>query len=330
MTTVSPTQDDEALSEWVKSLLGQIEDRLLVAAQGRTDFVTEVAGHITRAGGKRFRPMLVALAAGLGRDLGREVSEESVVRAALVVELTHVASLYHDDVMDSAALRRAAPSANAAYGNSVAIMAGDFLFSRASSIVATLGTDYVAVQAETFARLVQGQIAELLGPGDLDPIAHHLDVVADKTGSLIATSARFGGMVAGLGDSELDALTKFGEEIGIVFQLSDDLIDIISDQTGKTPGTDLREGVPTLATLSLLASPDPDDAELRDLVSRPLSEPEVATTLPRLRDHRVIEATRSYIAERAEIARSCLDALPEGAAKRGLGALCDTVVTRSS
>ncbi len=321
---------DEVLAEWVKGLLATVEDRLLVAAQARTDFVSEVARHITRAGGKRFRPMLVALAAGIGRDLGREVSDEEVVRAALVVELTHVASLYHDDVMDSAELRRAAPSANALYGNSVAIMVGDFLFSRASSIVATLGTEYVAVQAETFARLVQGQIAELLGPQHLDPVSHHLAVVADKTGSLIATSARFGGMVAGLGEAELEALTLYGEEIGVVFQLSDDLIDIISDQTGKTPGTDLREGVKTLATLTLSASTDPADAELRDLVSRPLAESEVAVALPRLRSHRVIEETRAEIVRRAWVARSYLDALPDGAAKRGLAELCETVVTRSS
>lgn len=321
---------DEALAEWVKGLLATVEDRLLIAAQARTDFVSEVARHITRAGGKRFRPMLVALAAGIGRDLGREVSDDEIVRAALVVELTHVASLYHDDVMDSAELRRAAPSANALYGNSVAIMVGDFLFSRASSIVATLGTEYVAVQAETFARLVQGQIAELLGPQELDPVAHHLAVVADKTGSLIATSARFGGMVAGLGEAELEALTLYGEEIGVVFQLSDDLIDIISDETGKTPGTDLREGVQTLATLTLAASDDPADAELRALVSRPLTDTEVAVALPQLRTHRVIEETRAEIVRRASVARSYLDALPDGAAKRGLAELCETVVTRSS
>lgn len=328
--TTETIDADEALAEWVKGLLATIEDRLIEAAQGRTDFVSEVARHITQAGGKRFRPMLVALAAGIARDLGREVSEDEIVRAALVVELTHVASLYHDDVMDSAELRRAAPSANALYGNSVAIMVGDFLFSRASSIVATLGVDYVSVQAETFARLVQGQIAELLGPRDLDPVSHHLEVVADKTGSLIATSARFGGMVAGLGDAELEALTLYGEEIGVVFQLSDDLIDITSDQSGKTAGTDLREGVQTLATLTLAASTDPEDAELRDLVSRPLAEPEVARALPQLRSHRVIEETRAEIVRRAAVARSYLDALPDGASKRGLAELCDTVVTRSS
>ena len=327
---MDPDAADEVLSEWVKDLLATIEDRLLVAVTARTEFVSEVARHITRAGGKRFRPMLVALAAGIGRDLGREVDDEAIIKAALVVELTHVASLYHDDVMDSAELRRSAPSANAVYDNSIAIMVGDFLFARASSVVATLGSDYVAVQAETFARLVQGQIAELLGPRGPAPVEHHLEVVADKTGSLIATSARFGGMVAGLGEDQLDALTRFGEEIGVVFQLSDDLIDITSDTTGKTPGTDLREGVQTLATLRLAASGDPADAELKELVSRPLSEAEVAYALPKLRSHRVIAETRDEIARRAEAARALLVGLPEGPAKRGLDALCDSVVTRSA
>jgi heptaprenyl diphosphate synthase len=321
---------EEALSEWVRDLLATTEDRLLEAASARTEFVTEVARHITRAGGKRFRPMLVALAAGIGRDLGREVDAESVVKAALVVELTHVASLYHDDVMDSAELRRSAPSANALYDNSVAIMVGDFLFARASSVVATLGTDFVSAQAETFARLVQGQIAELLGPRGAAPVEHHLAVVADKTGSLIATSARFGGMVAGLGEADLEALTRFGEEIGVVFQLSDDLIDITSDTTGKTPGTDLREGVQTLATLTLAASTDPADAELAALVARPLDEAEVRRALPLLRAHHVIAETRAEVLRRAEVARSYLAGLPEGPAKRGLEALCDTVVTRTA
>jgi heptaprenyl diphosphate synthase len=213
----------------------------------------------------------------------------------------------------------------------VAIMVGDLLFSRASSIVATLGVDYVAIQADTFARLVQGQIAELVGPAPgADPLDHYLGVVADKTGSLIATSARFGGMVAGVGQRQLDALTRFGEEIGVVFQLSDDLIDITSEATGKTPGTDLREGVRTLATLMLSRSTEAADAELRDLVSRPLDEAEVQRALALLRDHPVLDAARAEIVRRADVARSYLSDLPEGASRRALAALCDAVVTRST
>jgi len=323
----SEHESDEELRRWGAALLETVEERLLQAASANTPFVTEVARHITAAGGKRFRPMLVLLASALAPA----PDEDAAVRASLVVELTHAASLYHDDVMDEAELRRGAPSANARWQNSVAIMVGDLLFSRASSIVATLGVEYVAIQAETFARLVQGQIAELVGPADdADPLDHHLAVVADKTGSLIATSARFGGMVAGVDEPQLEALTRFGEEIGVVFQLSDDLIDITSEATGKTPGTDLREGVSTLATLMVTRSTDPADAELRDLVSRPLDESEVDRALELLRSHRVLADARTEIARRAEVARSYLAPLPEGAAKRALLELCDAVVTRSA
>ncbi len=323
------SQPDQELHQWVRRRLTAVEDRLQQATGADTPFVTEVARHLTLAGGKRFRPMLVALAAGTGADRGVAVDDDRVERAAMVVELTHVASLYHDDVMDSAELRRAAPSANAVWDNSVAIMVGDLLFARASSIVATLGADYVAVQADTFARLVQGQIAELLGPRERDRLDHYLDVIADKTGSLIAGSARFGGMVAGLPEEQLDALTRFGEEIGIVFQLSDDLIDITSEVSGKTRGTDLREGVLTLATLYLARGDVPATDELRDLVSRPLSDSEVARALELLAHHPAVDRARDEITRRAEVARGHLAPIPDGAAKRGLADLCTTVVTRS-
>ena len=165
------------------------------------DSVTEAASHIISAGGKRFRPLLVVLAS----QLLPGAASDRIDRAAIVMELTHVASLYHDDVMDEAAVRRSVDSANARWDNTVAILVGDYLFSRASSTVATLGTEYVALQAETFARLVQGQIAETRGPlPGVDRLQHYLDVVADKTGSLIAASARFGGMVCGASDEILD------------------------------------------------------------------------------------------------------------------------------
>ncbi len=318
---------DEALRRWGERMLARVDEGLREAAAGDTPFVTEVARHVTMAGGKRFRPMLVMLAS----RLVDAPDEDDVVRACLVVELTHVASLYHDDVMDEAVLRRGAPSANVRWRNSIAIMAGDFLFSRASSQVIALGIDFIELQAATFARLVQGQIAELVGPVDgADPLAHYLQVVTDKTGSLIATSARFGGMVAGADDEVLDALTRYGEEIGVVFQLSDDLIDITGGTTGKTPGTDLREGVRTLATLMLGRSADPADAELRDLVSRPLDDAEVARALELLRHHPVMDEARAEIARRAARARSHLAPLPDGPAKRALTGLCDTVVTRTA
>ncbi len=312
----------------VTDLLDRVEQRLAVAAEADTDFVTEAAQHIIHAGGKRFRPLLVVLAS----LLAAEPDEEAVVRAALVMELTHVASLYHDDVMDEAQLRRGAPSANQRWDNTVAILVGDFLFSRASSIVATLGTDYVTLQANTFARLVQGQIAETRGPKPgADLLEHYLEVLADKTGSLIAASAIFGGMVAGVGEQELRALDAYGEEIGMVFQLSDDILDIASDSSGKTPGTDLRAGVPTLPTLLARRSTDPADARLLALLDADLSaDADLAEALRLMRAHPAMTEAREEIRRRAEVARAHLAPLPDGPAKTALAALCDGVISRSA
>jgi heptaprenyl diphosphate synthase len=312
----------------VTDLLDRVEQRLAEAARADTDFVTEAAQHIIHAGGKRFRPLLVVLAA----LLSDEPDEEAVVRAALVMELTHVASLYHDDVMDEAQLRRGAPSANQRWDNTVAILVGDFLFSRASSIVATLGTDYVTLQANTFARLVQGQIAETRGPkAGADLLEHYLEVLADKTGSLIAASAIFGGMVAGVGERELRALDAYGEEIGMVFQLSDDILDIASDSSGKTPGTDLRAGVPTLPTLLARRSTDPADARLLALLDADLSaDADLAEALGLMRAHPAMTEAREEIRRRAEVARAHLAPLPDGPAKTALAALCDGVISRSA
>jgi len=248
------------------------------------------------------------------------------------MELTHVASLYHDDVMDMADLRRGAPSANRLWGNSVAILVGDYLFARASTTVAELGVEYVALQAETFARLVQGQIAETKGPGpDEDPLAHYIQVIADKTGSLIAASALFGGMVAGADRPVLDALAAFGEEVGLVFQLSDDLIDITSTKTGKTPGTDLREGVPTLPVLMLRAENDPADAELLALIDGDLSDDAVlADVLRRLRTHPVMGRAKAEVERRADVARAHLAPLPDGEAKDALLKVCTDLVERTA
>ena len=312
----------------VQETLVVIEERLMQAAVADSPFVTEAAQHIIRAGGKRFRPVLVCL----GSAFGGQADQEDVIRAALVVELTHVASLYHDDVMDEADLRRGAPSANRRWTNSIAIMVGDYLFAKASLTVAELGVDFVTLQARTFARLVQGQIAETRGPqpGD-DPLRHYLQVVADKTGSLIAASAVFGGMVAGAPPEVLRALAAFGEEIGVVFQLSDDLIDITSDHTGKTPGTDLREGVPTLPTLMLRASQDPADAPLKELISGDLSDDAVlAEALRQLRRHPVISQARAEVQRRADLAREQLAILPEGEAKDALLQICSELVNRAS
>ncbi len=319
---------DIPLDEQLAGLLDVFEERLAESAVANSPFVTEMARHIIAAGGKRFRPLLVFLSS----RFGGEVDEDDLLRAAMVMELTHVASLYHDDVMDAADLRRGAPSANRLWGNSVAILVGDFLFARASTTVAELGVEYVHLQAETFSRLVQGQIAETKGAGDgEDPLAHYIQVIADKTGSLIAASARFGGMVSGAPEPTLDALSAFGEEVGLVFQLSDDLIDITSTTTGKTPGTDLREGVPTLPVLMLRAENDPADAELLARIDSDLSSDEaLAEVLAALREHPVMGRAKAEVERRAQIAREHLAPLPEGEAKDALLQVCTDLVERTN
>jgi heptaprenyl diphosphate synthase len=317
---------DDVFAAGLRTQLEVIEAALLEAAEARTPMVTEAARHVIAAGGKRFRPLLVVL----GSHFGTASRLDDVVKAAVVVELTHVASLYHDDVMDEAGLRRGSPSANARWGNTVAILVGDFLFAKASDIVSELGPEFVRLQARTFFRLVQGQIAETVGPGpEQDPLEHYLQVVADKTGSLIATSALFGSKIAGAEPSLQRTLRKFGEEIGIVFQLSDDIIDVTSDETGKTPGTDLREGIPTLPTLLARRSRDPADTRLLELLDSDLhDDTTLAEALQLLRRHRSIEQAREQVRQRAESARALLDSLPTGPARDTLNELCDTVVTR--
>jgi heptaprenyl diphosphate synthase len=328
-TSLGIPEVDADLEARLRSRLDEVERELAGAVDAEMPFVTEAARHLLDAGGKRFRPLLVLLGAEFGdRDA------PGVVPAAQVVELTHVATLYHDDVMDEALLRRGAPSANARWDNNIAILVGDYLFARASIIVATLGPEAVDIQARTFGRLVQGQIRETLGPASgADPLAHYLSVVADKTGSLIATSARFGAKCAGAPAGIETALTEFGERIGSCFQLSDDIIDVASDagDLGKTPGTDLREGVPTLPALLALASNDPADARLRELLRSDLTDDRPhAEALDLLRRHRAIPDARAYVQARADEARAVLAPLPRIPARAALEALCDLVVSRTA
>jgi heptaprenyl diphosphate synthase len=325
--TVKGMAADHAL-DGVRDQLEQIEAALLRAAEADSPMVTEAAQHIIAAGGKRFRPLLVVL----GSHIGPYAHPDDVVKAAVVVELTHVGSLYHDDVMDEAELRRGSDSANARWGNTVAILVGDLLFARASDTVAELGPEFVQLQARTFSRLVQGQIAETVGPADgQDALDHYLQVVADKTGSLIATSALFGAKLSGATGDEQELLAEFGEQIGVVFQLSDDIIDITSDVTGKTPGTDLREGIPTLPTLLARRSTDPSDARLLELLDSDLRDDDaLSEALELLRAHGSIDQARAEVRRRAEQARALLEPLPAGPARDALEALCSTVVTRSA
>ena len=306
-----------------------VEDFLFNHAAGEFPFATETSRHLISAGGKRFRPVLTLLASNYG-----DPTREEIIKAAVVVELTHLATLYHDDVMDEAPLRRGVVSANKRWGNSVAILTGDYLFAKSSLLLADLGPDAVRHQAMTFERLVVGQIMETEGPHDgADPLTHYLKVVAEKTGSLFGLCARYGGYLSGAKPEIVETLVKFSEELGIAFQLADDVIDIesSSNQSGKTPGTDLREGVPTLVTLLVQKMAHPEDARLLQLLSGPITdESDVNFALEALRNHSALGEAKQITMQYAESARKMLSSLPLNGTTEGLLNLCDALVSRSS
>jgi heptaprenyl diphosphate synthase len=320
---------DAELEARLVQRMDEVEEALAGHIWSEAGFVTQAARHLMDAGGKRFRPLLVLLAAETG-----DPSRDGVLTSACVVELTHLASLYHDDVMDEADLRRGAESANARWDNHVAILTGDFLFSKSSELTADLGADAVRIQAQTFTRLVEGQILETLGPADdQDPLEHYLRVVAGKTGSLISTSARYGARFSGAPRDVEEALTEYGEKVGVAFQLSDDILDIASEteESGKTPGTDLREGVPTLPVLIAKRSADPADARLLELLEADLTDDDLhAETLALLRSHPAMAEARAYVVSLAGDAKALLKVLPDGPVRTALEAFADVVATRSS
>jgi heptaprenyl diphosphate synthase len=240
--------------------------------------------------------------------------------------------------MDEAPVRRGAPSANARWDNSVAILTGDFLFSRASQVLADLGPEAVRIQADAFERLVTGQILETAGPQQgSDPLKHYLDVIAGKTGALMAVSGRFGALMAGAEPWMVELLTEYGEKMGLAFQLADDVLDIASDghESGKTPGTDLREGVPTLPVLLLEQLPvdegNPEDVRVRELLRSDLAADDAlhAEALRLLRRHPALEHARRDTLRYAEEARALLAPLPDCPAKAALEGLCDSVAIRT-
>lgn len=334
MTTPGLPLTDPALSELLTGRLALVEERLRDAVT-HTDVLADTASrHLVNAGGKRLRPLLCLLAAQLGDGRRPEV-----VDAAVVVELTHLATLYHDDVMDSAPLRRGAPSAHEVWGNQVAILTGDLLFARASGLVAGLGPEAVRIQAATFERLCLGQLHETVGPGEgADAVAHYLQVLADKTASLIATSARFGAMFAGCPADVVDTLVQYGEKVGVAFQLADDVIDLAVDgtETGKTPGTDLREKVPTMPALLLRAraarpGATAADGDLVALLDSDLSGDEaLAEAVAALRAHPVLDETRELAARWARDAVAALGSLPPGAVRDSFVSFTEALVDRAA
>jgi heptaprenyl diphosphate synthase len=319
---------DPELAKAVSAGLVRVEDTLRSVVRSDVEFVAQAAMHLVKAGGKRFRPVFTLLSAHLA-----DGNTDEVVTAAAAVELVHLATLYHDDVMDEATMRRGEASVNARWDNTVAILTGDFLFAHASRLVADLGSEGARIIAETMSVLVTGQMRETIGPRDgEDAVAHYLSVISQKTGSLIATAGRYGGMYSGAKPDQIEALHRYGELIGTAFQISDDIIDIASpaDESGKTPGTDLREGVKTLPMLYALADEGSDTERLRELLSGPITEDAaVDEALTLLRRSSGLERAVKTLEEHAVRAGSELDVLPSCPARDALELLARYVVART-
>ncbi|PSR64483.1 geranylgeranyl pyrophosphate synthase [Nocardia sp. MDA0666] len=319
---------DPELAATVRNGLDEVEKLLVSELSDGEDFLLEAALHLARAGGKRFRPLFTILTG----QLGPRPTDPDLITAGTVVELVHLATLYHDDVMDEASMRRGAPSVNSRWGNSIAILSGDYLFAHASRLVSTLGPDAVRIIAETFAELVTGQMRETLGAKkSQDPVEHYLRVVWEKTGSLIAASGRFGGTFSGASLDDVERLARLGDAVGTAFQISDDIIDIssVSEQSGKTPGTDLREGVHTLPVLYALRDEGAEGDRLRTLLARPLeSDEEVAEALELLSRSRGMVLAKQKLQGYADIAHAELSALPQGPANDALERLVRYTIER--
>lgn len=319
---------DADFAQSVRDGVSRIED-LMQSELGRADgLMSEAVQHLFHAGGKRFRPLFTVLAA----SLGPRPDATEVTIAGAVIEMVHLATLYHDDVMDEAQVRRGAPSANARWSNNIAILAGDYLFATASRLVSRLGPDAVLVIADTFAELVTGQMRETRGAADgVDSIEHYMKVVYEKTACLIAASGRFGATFSGADTEQIERLARLGGLVGMVFQISDDIIDIDSDpdESGKVPGTDLREGVHTLPVLYALRESGPDAERLAELLVGPVDDDAVvAEALTLLRASAGMTKAKEAVREYAEQARQELVQLPDGPGRQALASLVDYTVNR--
>ncbi|NVN53302.1 Solanesyl diphosphate synthase [Mycolicibacterium hippocampi] len=319
---------DAQFAQDVRDGVARVE-ALMSEELGRADaLMSEAVQHLFQAGGKRFRPLFTVLSA----QLGPEPDAWQVSVAGAVIELVHLATLYHDDVMDEAQVRRGASSANARWSNNIAILAGDYLFATASRLVSRLGPDAVRIIADTFALLVTGQMRETRGAADqVDSIDHYLKVVYEKTACLISASGRFGATFSGADDEQVERLARLGGIVGTAFQISDDIIDIASDpdESGKVPGTDLREGVHTLPVLYALREDGPDADRLRELLSGPIEDDdELAEALRLLRASEGITKAKETVAGYAQQAEQELALLPDGPGRQALATLVNYTITR--
>ena len=317
---------DKALLSDLENSLEKVETRLAEATSQAEKLVDTMASHLARAGGKRLRPVLTLLTSHLGTP-----GNDDVLDAAVVMEITHLATLYHDDVMDQADSRRGVATAHMVWGNNVAILTGDLLFARASNLVSGLGQEALQLQAQVFEQLVLGQLHETIGPQDgEDSLEHYIQVLRDKTGSLIALSAQLGAMLSGVSESYQKPLKEFGESIGVAFQLVDDIIDIQStkSQSGKIAGTDLLAGVPTLPVLLLADHEDPASKQLLVDITEHLDESTLPEILVRLREHQVMEQARLETLRWADKAIDALSDLPDSRVRKALEAFARAVVDR--
>ena len=255
--------------------LADVELRLDEVTEASTPFLTEIARHGLQAGGKRYRPLLTQVAAELGPNAGAQP-----VEAGVAVELVHLGSLYHDDVIDEASTRRGRVSVNANWANTIAILSGDFLLARASEVAAPLGEEAVALIARTYANLVEGQVLELQLIDDVDHgAAEYYEVIGGKTASLIRTAARLGAMTGGAEPSQIEAVSEWAWEMGLVFQMTDDVLDLVADEDflGKPAGSDMLEGTYTLPVLYAVDSPA--GGEIRDVLAAGRPSPSTVTRL---------------------------------------------------
>ena len=302
--------------------LARIEAALIESVHTPDPYLNDIASHLIVAGGKRLRPVLAVVAAQVAGP-GDALVHERSVQGGIACELVQTGSLYHEDVMDEADTRRGVDTVNAKWGNLQAILAGDFLLSRASEIAASLGTEVAGLLARTIGRLCEGQIEELRHTYNAArPEASYLSSISGKTASLFATAARIGGLVADLDRPLIDALTEYGEAFGMVFQIADDLLDISAtdEQLGKPAGHDMVEGVYTLPVLRTLQAGGVAAVELLSLLGKPLVGVEQEKALAIVRSNAGVVAATGVAREWAVRAESASDRLPASAATEVLRA----------
>jgi len=303
--------------------LARVEDELLASALSSDPYLTEIASHLIRAGGKRVRPGFCIAAAATALGDSRPAAAE-VISASVSVELVHLGSLYHDDVMDDAVTRRTVASVNAEWGNLKAILAGDFLLARASEIAASLGVEVAGLLAATIARLCEGQVLELKHTYDTsrDEDAYFRSIDG-KTAALLASACRIGAIVAGLPPTQTDALTTFGRSYGLAFQIVDDVLDLVSTEEalGKPAGHDMAEGVYTLPVIRALRGDRGD--ELRAMLTDDMSEDTRASAVELVRGGPWVDGAIEVARDHARTATEALAQLPTSPGVDGLSAAAD-------